>query len=556
MARMETQVEELADNRVRLQVEVGSDDVRHAVEHAASNLAETMKIPGFRKGRVPMPVLVARVGRERLYSEAVESHIGGWFRAAAARSRIRPVDQPEFGYEPPASAEESFHFTATVAVQPKPEVPDWHELEVPYVEPDVPAELVEQELEALRSSVAELVPVGDRPVAEGDTLVVDLVDGGGEAQRDYVVELGQGRLLDELEAGLVGMSIGETKTIEAELADGSTATIEATVKEIKEKVLPELDDDLARSTSEFETLAELREDIESRLRDHLELEAEAAFRQEVVRALAEAAKVEASGPLVEARARTLLQGLALSLERRGIALDTREGTRPVRDNFVDPGQQGVIDESIDSDGDRADVARGALVRHLLAPAERAHRLPRHAGRRPDREPDRRPAPPPRVRGPGQGHLDLHQLAGRLRLRGARDLRHDAVHQARRLDDLRRDRDVDGRAPACRWREREADGAAERKDPDPPGDRWIPGAGHRHRDPGARGDRAEAPDGRDHRRAHRPAARPRVEGHGARLLHEPAGSEGVRHHRQRDRPSSGGCRGSGCGCGLAERAIPR
>ena len=322
MARMETQVEELADNRVRLQVEVEPGDVRHAVEHAASDLAESMKFPGFRKGHVPMPVLVARVGRERLYAEAVESHIGGWFRAAAARSRIRPVDQPEFGYDPPASADETFRFTATVAVQPKPELPDWRELEVPYAELDVPAELVEQELEALRSSVAELVPVENRPVAEGDTLVVDLVGGGGEAHRDYVVELGQGRLLDELEAGLVGMSIGETKTIEAELADGSTATIEATVKEIKEKVLPPLDDDLARSTSEFETLAELREDIESRLRDHLELEAEAAFRQEVVRALAEAAKVEASGPLVEARARTLLQGLALSLERRGISLDT------------------------------------------------------------------------------------------------------------------------------------------------------------------------------------------------------------------------------------------
>jgi trigger factor len=322
MARMETQVEELADNRVRLQVEVESDDVRHAVEHAASDLAETMKIPGFRKGRVPMPVLLARVGRERLYAEAVESHIGGWFRAAAARSRIRPVEQPEFGYDPPSSENESFRFTATVAVQPKPELPDWSGLEVPYTEPEVPAELVEQELEALRSSVAELVPVEDRPVAEGDTLVVDLVGDTGEAQRDYVVELGQGRLLDELEEGFVGMSIGETKTIEAELADGSTATIEATVKEIKEKVLPPLDDDLARSTSEFETLAELREEIDSRLREHLELESEAAFRQEVVRALVAAAKVEASGPLVEARARTLLQGLALSLERRGISLES------------------------------------------------------------------------------------------------------------------------------------------------------------------------------------------------------------------------------------------
>jgi trigger factor len=322
MARMETQVEELADNRVRLQVEVGPGDMRHAVEHAASDLAESLKIPGFRKGRVPMPVLVARVGRERLYAEAIESHIGGWFHAAAARSHIRPVEQPEYGYDPPSSADEGFRFTATVAVQPKPELPDWSGLEVPYADPEVPAELVERELEALRSSVAELVPVDDRPVGQDDTLVVDLVGAEGEAQRDYVVELGQGRLLDELEEGLVGMSIGETKTIEAELADGSTATIETTVKEIKEKVLPPLDDDLARSTSEFETLAELREEIESRLREALELESEAAFRQEVVRALVTAAKVEASGPLVEARARTLLQGLALSLERRGISLES------------------------------------------------------------------------------------------------------------------------------------------------------------------------------------------------------------------------------------------
>src|ERR671936_2388043 len=322
MARMETQVEELADNRVRLQIEVGSDDVRHAVEHAASDLAETMKIPGFRKGRVPMQVLVARVGRERLYAEAVESHIGGWFRAAAVRSRIGRVEQPEFGYDPPASADESFRFTATVAVQPKPGIPDWGVLEVPSADPEVPAELVERELEALRSSVAELVPVEDRPVVEGDTLVVDLVGESGEAQRDYVVELGQGRLLDELEAGFLGMSIGETKTIEAELVDGSTTSIEATVKEIKEKVLPPLDDELARSTSEFETLAELRADIESRLRAALEIEAEAAFRQEVVRALATAAKVEASTPLVEARTRALLQGLALSLARRGVSLDT------------------------------------------------------------------------------------------------------------------------------------------------------------------------------------------------------------------------------------------
>src|ERR671932_2726937 len=108
MARMETQVEELPDNRVRLQVEVEPDDVRHAVEHAASDLAESLKIPGFRKGKVPMPVLVSRIGRDRLYAEAVESHIGGWFRHAAGASRIRPIDTPEYGYELPDSPDESF----------------------------------------------------------------------------------------------------------------------------------------------------------------------------------------------------------------------------------------------------------------------------------------------------------------------------------------------------------------------------------------------------------------------------------------------------------------
>src|SRR5919204_3350411 len=149
MARMETQVEELADNRVRLQVEVGSDDVRHAVEHAASDLAQSMKIPGFRKGRVPMPVLLARVGRERVYQEAVESHIGGWFRSAAARSRIRPVSQPEYDYALPASPDDSFRFTATVTVQPPVEVVDWTKLEAPAAEAEVPEELIQRELDAL-----------------------------------------------------------------------------------------------------------------------------------------------------------------------------------------------------------------------------------------------------------------------------------------------------------------------------------------------------------------------------------------------------------------------
>jgi trigger factor len=322
MTPLATQVEELPDNRVRLEVEVPSADVHHAVEHAASDLAGSLRIPGFRKGRVPMPVLVARVGRERLFAEAVESHIGGWFWNAAARSRIRPVEQPSYDYELPGSDRDDWRFTATVAVQPKVEAPDWKQVEVPFIEPEVPAEAVDAELERLRSSVAELVPVEDRPVADGDTVVVDLVSPGGEAQRDYVVELGQGRLLDELEEGILGMRIGETKEVDAELVDGSTASIEVAVKEIKEKVLPPLDDDLARAASEFDTVADLRAEIESRLGEQLEAEVETAFRAATADALVDAANANPDGPLVESRARELLAGLLGSLERRGISAET------------------------------------------------------------------------------------------------------------------------------------------------------------------------------------------------------------------------------------------
>src|SRR6185312_1410392 len=189
-----------------------------------------------------------------------------------------------------------------------------------------------------------------------------------------------------------------------------------------------------------------------------------------------------------------------------------------------------------TDGRGADVARGARVRHLLAAAQRAHHLPRHARRRPDREPDRGPAPAPGVGGPREGHLGLHQLAGRVGLRRPGDLRHDAVHQARRADDLRRDRDEHGRAAAERRRERQAHGAAEREDPDPPGQLVVPGAGDRHRDPCERDHRHPPAARRDHRPPHG-QARGRGQGrHGARLLHELRGGEGLRHHRPGDRPA--------------------
>jgi trigger factor len=319
--RVAVQVEELAGNKVRLKVDVPREDMRHAVEHATSDLAGSVKIPGFRPGKVPAQVLRARVGEERLLTEAVESHIGGWFWNAAASSRIQPIAQPQYEYDLPASDDDEWSFTATVDVQPKPEVADWTALEVPYPEAEIPPELVDQEIEVLRESVADLAPVEGRPAQTGDVVVVDAVEEGGEAQRDLVLELGSGRLLEEVERALLGAAVGDTRSVEYSLPDGSSRTTEVTVKEIKEKVLPPADDDFARAASEFDTYAELRDEIESRLREQLEDELDAAFRAEAIDRLVEASKATASGPLVEARARELLNQLGRSLDRRGISAD-------------------------------------------------------------------------------------------------------------------------------------------------------------------------------------------------------------------------------------------
>ena len=319
---MSSPVEELGENRVRLTVEVPPEQVKHAVEHALSDLSESAKIPGFRKGKVPEPILVSRLGKDRIYAEAVDSHIGGWFWSAASRSRIRPVAEPQYEYELPSTADEGWSFAATVDVQPLPEIADWTQLEVARVEADVPEDAIDAEVEALRESVAELAPANGRPAQEGDTLIVDLVDPSGESQRDTIVELGAGRMTPELEEALIGAQAGETKSVSFPRGDGSSGTVEVTVKEVQEKVLPPLDDELARSASEFDTLAELRESIAETLRAQLDAEVDAAFRMSAVDELVRESNVQPAASLVQSRAADLLTGFVRSLERRGITLET------------------------------------------------------------------------------------------------------------------------------------------------------------------------------------------------------------------------------------------
>ena len=314
---MPAQVQELPENKVKLTVDVTAHDLHHAVEHAANDLAATVRIPGFRRGKVPMPLLLQRIGKERLYAEAVESHIGGWFWNAATDARVNPVAQPEYEYDLPSETSD-WRFSATVQVQPKPEPADWTTLEVPKHEAEVPEEAVHGELELVQRIAAELVPVEGRPAQDGDTAVIDLVPDDGSAQRDYVVELGSDRLVEEIESGIRGLAVGESREIAYELATGARRTATVTLKELKEPVLPPLDDELAKAGTEFDTLAELRADVEGRLRAQIDDELEGLFRAAAIDELVRASNFQAAGPLVEARTRELLNGLGRSLESRGI----------------------------------------------------------------------------------------------------------------------------------------------------------------------------------------------------------------------------------------------
>jgi trigger factor len=319
---VKTTVAELPENKVRLEVEVPEADVKHALDHAASDLAASARIPGFRKGKVPMRLIVSRLGRDAVWQEAVRSHLEGWFWSAAASSGIQPVGSPELelGEEPGDGG--PFRFTATVPVLPKPELADWNELEVGAEEAEIPGELVDREIDRLRASVAELVPAGERPVREGDTAVLDLVGEQADPQRDYVAEVGTGRLIPEIEEVLAGMSAGDTRTVTLPLEGGETTSVDVTVKEVREPVLPELDDEFARAASEFETLAELRSDIEGRLREELEEELESKFREDAVDALVGASRTEVPSAVVDRRTVELWTGMARSLERRGISAET------------------------------------------------------------------------------------------------------------------------------------------------------------------------------------------------------------------------------------------
>jgi trigger factor len=337
---LKTTLTELGDSRVRLQVQVPAGEVEGRLERKANQLGRQLKLPGFRRGKVPAPLVIQRIGREAVLEEAVRDTLSTWYSDAIETAGIVPVGDPQvaLGELPPEG--QALEFSIEIGVLPPAELGDYLGIEVPRREPAVEHERIDEEVEAVRDRLGRLEAV-ERPAEQGDFLVVDYVgrlvqDGaegdsqakplsGGEG-RDQLVELGAGNLIPGFEEGLLGASGGERRIVELtfpgdypneELA-GRDASFEISVKEVKLKQLPAIDDDLAIDAG-FDSVEELREDIRSRLLEAEEAQIELEFRQAALDAAVANARVGVTPELVRARAQEMWERTVHSLSHRGIS---------------------------------------------------------------------------------------------------------------------------------------------------------------------------------------------------------------------------------------------
>jgi trigger factor len=331
-AAVKTTVTELPESRVRVEAEVPAKEIERSLERAARALGRDLRMPGFRKGKVPPPVVIRRIGREAVLDEAVRGALGRWYLDAVDSSGIHPVGEPDVDLGDLPAEGEPLTFSFEIGVRPTAVLGEYKGLEVGRREPVADEQAVQAEIDALRERAARLETV-EEPAASGDFVVIDYVgsvDGepfaGGEG-RDQLIELGSGRLVPGFEEQLTGARAGDERTVTitfpedygaAELA-GQEAEFAVTVKEVKRKDLPALDDDFASDAAGFDTLEELREDIVTKLRESDEAKAEAEFREAVVDAVVGKARVDVPDPLVDARAAELWDRMLHTLSHQGIS---------------------------------------------------------------------------------------------------------------------------------------------------------------------------------------------------------------------------------------------
>ncbi len=315
---MKSAVETLNPTRVKLTVEVPFDELKPSLDAAYKTIGSQINVPGFRAGKVPARIIDQRVGRGAVLQEAVNDALPRFYGQAIEENKIRPLGQPDVDVtEVPADEGQDLKFTIEVDVRPELVLPDYDgiQIEVDIVDSEVAAADVEARMTALRQRFGTLTGV-ERVAATGDFVSIDLAASIGEDEIDSVkgisYEIGTGNMIEGLDDALVGMAAEETKTFTAPLAggdrEGQDAEVTVTVQSVKERVLPELDDEFAQLASEFDTLEELQTDVQAQAERAQKFAQGVQARDKVLEHLLENTEIPVPDALVEAEVNQHLEG--------------------------------------------------------------------------------------------------------------------------------------------------------------------------------------------------------------------------------------------------------
>lgn len=306
---MKTTVEKLSPTRTKLTISVTPEELKPSINHAYEHIAEQVTIPGFRKGKVPPPIIDQRVGKAAVLEHAVNEGLDGFYRQAIEENDVRPLGRPEADItEWPNESDFSGDLLLTIEVDTRPEVklPSFDDITITVDAAEVGVDDVEEELDRLRSRFGTLVTV-DRPAKTGDFAQIDLVAviGGEEVDTaaNISYEIGSGELIEGIDEALDTLTAGETTTFEAPLMggdhEGENAQITVTLNAVKERELPEADDDFAQIASEFDTIGELRQSLRTQVERAKVFGQGTAARDQLVDKLLELVEIPVPAQLVE-----------------------------------------------------------------------------------------------------------------------------------------------------------------------------------------------------------------------------------------------------------------
>ncbi|HVN52664.1 MAG TPA: trigger factor [Acidimicrobiales bacterium] len=339
---MKTSVTELEDNKVKLSVEVDEQEFEAALDAAFRKIAREVRIPGFRPGKAPRRLLEARLGEGVARGEALRDAIPDYYAKAVREHDVDVIAAPEIDI---TEGEEAgpVAFDAVVEVRPVVTVPGYDSLRVTIPRPAATDEEIDAQIDRLRRQYSELATV-ERPAAEGDVVTIDVSGSqGGEVlsgltAEDYSYEVGSGMIVPELDEALLGADAGTALSFDAAHPDDDEDEplhFEVAVKEVRERVLPDATDEWAAEASEFDTLAELRDDLARRMTTVRKMQAQMTLRDKVGEAAAELVDVEVPEALVSHEMQQRLQDFAMRLQAQGLTLDTwLDSTGQDADQFV------------------------------------------------------------------------------------------------------------------------------------------------------------------------------------------------------------------------------